>query len=237
MSQQRRQPTEEITVIKYKGDHKETVLDPVITEHPLQINLQGKAYASLLCTPADLQELVLGHLYATGVIVQARDVAELVWQSDREVDVALSANIALTEPKSVPNHVFRRKDLLDRMTEFSQASPLFLETGGVHSCAVASSKELFHLSEDIGRHNAVDKVLGKMLLSELDLSDKFLLTSGRIASDLASKAVQRGIQMILSVSAPTRDAVRLAQEAGITLGGFVRGDRMNVYCHGQRIQV
>lgn len=237
MSEQRRQPTDEITVIKYKGDHRETVLDPVITEHPLQINLQGKAYASLLCTPTDLHQLVLGHLYATGVILQARDVAELVWQSDREVDVTLSSGIQESGSGQLPNHCFRRADLLDRMTEFSQASPLFLETGGVHSCAVASSKELFHLSEDIGRHNAVDKVLGKMLLSELDLSDKFLLTSGRIASDLASKAVQRGIQMILSVSAPTRDAVRLAQEAGITLGGFVRGDRMNVYCHGQRIQV
>lgn len=245
---QLRKPTEEIAVVKYKGDHKETVLDLVVMEHPLQISIQGKHFVTLLCTPSDLEELVLGHLYAAGVITKAENVAELVWHSPQEVDVMLAADVLQSgsgtadqqkgtdSAPALPHHTFRRRDLLARMAEFSQSSSLFLDTGGVHSCAIASAEELFHFSEDVGRHNAVDKVLGKMLRAELDLSDKFLLTSGRIASDLASKAVRRGIQMILSISAPTRDAVRLAQESGITLAGFVRDDRMNVYCHEHRIQ-
>ena len=112
---------------------------------------------------------------------------------------------------------------------------LFKSTGGVHSAAIAERDQILFYSEDIGRHNAVDKIVGECILKDISLEDKILLTSGRISSEIVIKGAKLGLPLIVSRSAPTSLAVELARETGITLVGFARGKRLNIYSHSVRI--
>ena len=119
--------------------------------------------------------------------------------------------------------------------EFQDRAMIFKETGGTHCAAVGTTKEILFFAEDIGRHNAVDKVIGQALLAGTPLEDKFLLLSGRIAYDISMKAARSGIPVCISRAAPTSAALELGERIGLTIIGFVRGKRMNIYTHPERI--
>jgi FdhD protein len=110
-------------------------------------------------------------------------------------------------------------------------------TGGVHAAAVFGLKgEVIGIAEDIGRHNAVDKVLGHCLLRRIPLKDKILITSGRASYEMAVKAIRVGVPVVATMSSPTSLAVELAEDRGLTLIGYLRGGRMNVYTHRERLR-
>jgi len=132
---------------------------------------------------------------------------------------------------------FNCKDILTRMNEFNRESELFKSTGGVHSCCLCNAKENLYFEEDIGRHNAIDKVVGKGLLDSIDFSDTFIVTSGRVPSDVIRKVLNCGIPLIVSRSAPTDKAIVLAKAENVTLIGFARGGRMNIYCGQDRLEI
>jgi FdhD protein len=119
-----------------------------------------------------------------------------------------------------------------------QAQAVFDATGGLHAAGLFSfDGDLVALAEDVGRHNAVDKVVGGMLIREaLPLSSRLLFVSGRTSFEIVQKALLAGIPIVASVSAPSSLAIELAAESGITLIGFVRGDSFNIYTHAGRIQ-
>ena len=125
--------------------------------------------------------------------------------------------------------------IIDLMQEMGKRSELFRETGGVHSSALAREGTLVLFREDIGRHNAIDKIIGECLLSGIPFDDALLMTSGRITSEIARKAGIAGIPVIASRSAPTSLAIRMAEELDLTIVGFVRGKRMNIYTGDWRI--
>ncbi len=127
---------------------------------------------------------------------------------------------------SVDIHVEKISDLFRK---FNKSSELFARTGGVHSCALCSQSEILIFRDDIGRHNALDKILGKAMLQGLDVSDKMVLTTGRMTSEIVEKVALRGIPVLISRSAPTDTAIEKAKKAGIKLIGFLRGNRMNIY--------
>jgi FdhD protein len=109
--------------------------------------------------------------------------------------------------------------------------------GGTHAAALyTAAGTLVTLAEDIGRHNAVDKVLGHCLLRRIGLADKVLITSGRTSYEMALKAIRTGVPVVASVSAPTALAVQLAHERGLTLIGYLRGRRMTIYTHAWRVR-
>jgi FdhD protein len=119
--------------------------------------------------------------------------------------------------------------------EFRQRSELFKDTGGVHSAALSDGQNVIIFSEDIGRHNAVDKIFGECLWEEVPTQDRIILTTGRVSSEILLKTARRAIPIIISNSAPTDMAIRAAANLGITLVGFARGKRMNVYANSWRI--
>jgi FdhD protein len=127
--------------------------------------------------------------------------------------------------------------LLGLPAKMRQSQELFAQTGGVHAAAIFSdSGELTVLREDVGRHNAVDKALGYALMHGLlPLRRSILMLSGRCSFEIMQKAAAARIAVIAAVSAPSSLAVEFAQEMGQTLVGFVRGDRLNIYAHPQRI--
>jgi FdhD protein len=125
--------------------------------------------------------------------------------------------------------------ILQLMNEFQKMSALFLETGGVHSAALADEEGIIVFAEDLGRHNALDKVFGEALSKGIRLSDKIILSSGRLSSEITIKALKRGIPILASPSAPTNLAIELARQLGLTMLGFVRGKRLNIYSGSERL--
>jgi FdhD protein len=119
------------------------------------------------------------------------------------------------------------------------AQRTFNATGGLHAAGLFTADgQLEELAEDVGRHNAVDKVVGRMLIREaLPLSDRILFVSGRTSFEIVQKAFLAGIPMLVSVSAPSTLAIDLAVETGMTLAGFVRDDHFNVYAHPERLDI
>jgi FdhD protein len=127
--------------------------------------------------------------------------------------------------------------LKSAMQEFQKRSDVYRQTGGCHSAAVAAEGVLIAFAEDIGRHNALDKAIGKCILLEKSTAGLGLAFSGRASFEIVVKAARAGIELIAAVSAPSSLAVEAAERCGITLCGFVRGDRATIYCHESRVAI
>jgi FdhD protein len=118
------------------------------------------------------------------------------------------------------------------------AQAVFGETGGLHAAGLFTCEgSLEQAAEDVGRHNAVDKVIGRMVMREaVPIADRVLFVSGRTSFEIVQKALLAGIPIVASVSAPSSLAIDLAADAGVTLAGFVRGGSFNIYTHPSRIR-
>ncbi len=135
-----------------------------------------------------------------------------------------------TESDKIKSRIeFESAEILALMNGFNKRSELFLTTGGVHSCALCDRKQMILFEEDVGRHNALDKILGKALLEDIYLEDKIIATSGRISSEMVMKVLKRKIPILVSRSAPTDLAVDMARKCNLTLIGFARGEKLNIY--------
>lgn len=128
-------------------------------------------------------------------------------------------------------------EILALMASLPGRQEIFRQTGATHAIFLASAQggEVILGAEDVGRHNAFDKVIGQALMKNLPTGDKIALLSGRASFEMVFKAARAGIPLMASVSAPTSLAVRLAELQGITLIGFVRGERLNIYTHPHRV--
>jgi FdhD protein len=107
----------------------------------------------------------------------------------------------------------------------------------VHSAALCTEDKILLFYEDIGRHNAIDKILGRCLLESIPTRDRIMITSGRVSSEIISKVINAEIPFLISSSAPTSESIKLARVFGVTLIGFVRGERFNIYSNEWRVKV
>ena len=235
--------------------------DIVVKEFHLTIILNDRELVTLLCTPEKLDFLAIGFLFSEGLVNDKDDIKRI----DLDVEgnlVRVATKKPQKFPKDIlPRRLIgssggkgvspfvgidpRSKidtpvyvspsEVLDLVDQFVHRSGLFESTGGVHSAALCDTKSILVFSEDIGRHNAIDKVFGECLLKDIPIHDRLLVTSGRVSSEILSKAAKRRIPLLISKSAPTNLGVELANELGITLIGFVREKRMNIYTHRWRV--
>jgi len=165
---------------------------------------------------------------------KAVDFVRLIRSGCGAADVS---GIADSLPSLSPGFSVERTLLFDLSKKMHALQRIYQKIGGTHSAAFFdASGRAVHLAEDIGRHNAVDKALGYCLLRKIPLNDKILVTSGRASYEMATKAIRAGIPVIATISAPTSLAVEIAKDRGLTLIGYLRGGRMNVYTHPHRLR-
>ena len=222
-------------------------------EMEFTIYVNQQPLVKILCTAAKLDCLVLGYLYAEGIISGLGDVAGMrVSEEEALADVRLS-NPAYELPTlrtlgCSGSAVFKIQGLqvdselvvtpgevLSLMKQFHEQMGLYRLSGGVHTSALADNKNLLVMAEDIGRHNTLNKIQGECLLRKISTKDRLLLTTGRISSEMLLKAAKMQAPIVVSRHAPTKNAIMLAQDLGIALVGQVRGDRLAVFTHPERL--
>jgi FdhD protein len=239
----------------------ETEPDEIAVEEPLEIRVDGRPIAVTMRTPGHDEELSVGFLRSEGIAaVSAHPAADL---AANVIDVEVEGHVdfdrlarnfytssscgvcgkgaleaVAVEAPRVESELVVSSELVavlpDRLRE---AQPAFAATGGLHATGLFSSEgELLVVREDVGRHNALDKVVGWAFGEGLlPLSDNVLCVSGRLSFELVQKAAVAGCPVVVAVGAPSTLAVDLARDRGVTLCGFVRGGRINVYSEPQRI--
>jgi FdhD protein len=229
--------TKETGILRVEDGVPVEKTDPIAVEHTLRISVNGRQCTQLIATPQCLEELALGYLYSAGMIRSLADIEDMVTDTGFQ---AINVKTNCTEVSLAPlpdGMVVPLSDILFQIEKFLHESEVFVATGAVHSCALLVDNQLLHFMEDIGRHNAFDKAIGAALRSETPLDRAAVLTSGRLPSDMTRKIVHSRVPVAVSRSAPTDAAVELAQRYNLTLCGFARGNRINIYSCRQRIQV
>ena len=225
-------------IIRYIGGEYVALRDLMVHEKALQLRISGVTERTLYCSPSELRELVVGHLYTQGYIRSLEDL--LFLELDEEAGLAMAQvkpgeKTTAGEPLS-DTCLFDPKTLLANQQRFYDNSTLQKATAGTHCCALCDDSGTYFSCIDISRHNCVDKLAGKALLGGVSLADKYILTSGRIPMDMIQKAVVIGVPMIVSRSTPTIAAVETARRANITLLGFSRENRFNIYSASHRLK-
>jgi FdhD protein len=254
--------TVEYPVLKISAEGAEEVAGSVVREYPLTIVLNNREMVTLLCYPKDLKQLVVGFLASEGFIEGREDVRDVfvdevrgvvrvttVKDVDNDPDVIFKRVISTGCGRGISFYSPAHEGSLkvdstetissDRIAalvkEFQQTSSIYRDTHGVHSAALCDGNGLLVFAEDIGRHNAIDKVFGRCLLDGIATRDKIILTSGRVTSEILHKVARREVPVLVSISAPTNLGVDISDALGITLVALVRGGRMNVYTRRERV--
>ncbi|MCP3026395.1 formate dehydrogenase accessory sulfurtransferase FdhD [Halobacillus sp. A5] len=252
------------SIVRFKDGNFNQINDHIVTEFPMTIYVNNEEFATMVCTPAHFDEMVIGFLASEGVIRFRNDIKAL--NIDEEKGFAY---VELAEGKEINNQrdfskrfigsccgksrqFYFQNDVqtaktstaetkitadqcIRLMQQMQDNSHVFKGTGGVHNAAICTSGEMVVGRTDIGRHNALDKLYGHCLMNQISVRDKILVFSGRISSEVLTKAAKIGVGIVLSKSAPTDLAVQLAEDLNITAVGFIRGSSFNIYSHPRRV--
>jgi|YelNatPaOPRAMG01_1025707.scaffolds.fasta_scaffold01561_21 FdhD protein len=240
-------------ITKIKNNIKQEIEDYIALEKKVKIFINKTEIISLYCTPSMIKELTIGLLLTEGIIKDTACNFEITISND---DIFVYLNSKDFEPVDL-HHIrhlcgftiskekaFNKiKDdfsipflkLKELFEEFQNRCELFRLTGCFHSSAIADKSRVVEFAEDIGRHNSVDKVIGSCLLKNVSLNDKMIFVSCRLSSEILFKCATWSIPLIASISAPTASAVDIAEKTGITLIGFFRNDKANIYTNNHRV--
>ena len=248
----------DIESYKYADGKWQKLSLPVPQEMAFTIYINSLELVTILCTPSKLNCLVLGYLYAEGIISDIKEVISMrVCEDDALADVQLSRSdfklpekrvltsgcgsgvsfdASLLASKVNSSIMVKPESILQLVKMMMENAGLYNLSGGIHTSAISDSNEILAVAEDIGRHNTLDKILGECLLRKIPTKDKLLLTSGRVSSEMLRKAAKMQTPLIASLTSPTSRAVLLARELGITLVGYARGGHLTVYAVPERLK-
>lgn len=255
---------EKVEILRVTNQGQATVEDIVVGEFPMTLILNDQELVTLLCTPSDLKYLAVGFLFSEGFVESKDDIGQVTVNEgtgvvrvetkaidgmDREAlfsriitsgcgrgaSFYSATDLGGEKVKSLAR--IEVASILALTKKFQHRSETYRATGGVHSAALCDidERDILVFGEDIGRHNAMDKVFGECLMKGIPTEDRVVVTSGRISSEILLKVARRNVPILLSKSAPTSLGVKLANDLGITLVGFVRGKRANVYTNAWRV--
>ena len=248
----------EYTVVE--AGQAQVVPGGVIDESLLSIYVNGESLATMMCSPLQLKALAVGYLYNEGIIESAAEIGHLQLNQSRNVvdvilrsgDVRLPRRMILTsgcgggmtgqelsasQPALQSGYRASPELVLRLMRGLQGAAKLYQAVRGVHTAALGADSGILVCAEDVGRHNAVDKVAGEALLAKIDTRERILLCSGRISSEMLGKARRMGVPIVVSRTAPTSISLALARAWRICVVGYARQRRMRVYAHPWRLRL
>jgi len=241
----------------------EAVETRVIAETAVSLSVNGETWLSFTCTPADLDALAVGFLYNERIF-QKRDeiVAVDVCQQDSHIDVWLNhtverptqwqrtsgctggqTSVSISQPaqdrpssqRILSTQKFDPLAVVKGMEQLLEVQELYRESGGVHCSAVSDGEVIRLRAEDIGRHNTIDKLSGRLLLNDMHIFPAIVLTTGRVSSEMLQKSARLGATVVVSRTSPTTQSVMMAEEMGIALVGYARRNGFMVYTHPERL--
>ena len=246
-------------------ERAEKMVDCVAEEVPLQISLNDVYTFVIWCSPSQFKELAVGYLLAEDILRSVDEIESLSSNEQKNsCHVKLKANVDLDErmknsrrntriiplikastspyqhderiPVVKSQLKIKAQVIQDTMSQINSLAKGFKETGGMHDSAIVKSDgTIVAFSEDVGRHNTVDKVIGEASLKKVDFSQCFMIITGRVPGDMIYKAAKVGLPIVASVAAVLNSGISSAKKANIALVGFVRGSRMNIYTGVERI--
>ena len=247
-----------LSFTEYHQDRVEEVDGQIAIESLVSISINGEHLLTIMCSPVELDVLTLGFLFNEGIIDSMDDVLHAdITPNERNVDVWLKRTVEIpanwyrtsgcaggsTSTRRIETEsihpltevVISYTTVLRLMKEFLEMQQLNRQAGGIHSSAFSDGEKILLLYDDIGRHNTLDKIAGRLLLEPMELDNRIILSTGRISSEMLQKAFRLGASIVISRSSPTSLSVDLAKEVGVTLIGYARGARFSIYSHPERI--
>ena len=253
------EPRKPIQYFQVDSTRNEPTDGSVIVETPVSLTVNGEAWVSFMCTPVLLEAMAVGFLFNEGVIDAMDEVSDVrVCEHGDNVDVWLNhavdkptkwtrtsgcsggmtavESIARPRGGAAPNGLVLPASGISHLVEMLfDAQDLYRETGGVHTSALTDGERIILSAEDIGRHNTLDKIAGMCLMQNVWPERRILITTGRISSEMLQKAVRLGAGILISRTSPSSLSIELAEQWGITLIGYARRNRFNLYAHSERI--
>ena len=247
----------DVTFIQVGSGDGRRVEGAVPVEEQIVLSVNAIDLVGLRCTPVELEELALGFLFNEGLIDGIADVADVrICGTGRCVDIWLNKDIeppALRTITSGCSGGTTFESLVDAqhpivsdltvtpgqiaalMRQLQAAGELYRRSRGIHTSALAEGDRLISLAEDVGRHNTLDKIAGCCLRRGQPTADRILLTSGRVSSEMLSKAAQMAVPVVASMTSPTSLSVELAHAWDVALIGYVRGPMFRIYAGAHRV--
>jgi len=252
-------PQKAIHYERYEFQKWESHDAEIIVETPVSLTVNGEAWITFMCTPVNLEALAVGFLFNEGIIEKMDEVSDVrVCEHGDNVDVWLNRSVQQPvswrrtsgctggvtavdllakpdisfngdQPKVSPEAIGHLVEML------SESQELYRETGGVHTSALCDGEKVLLSAEDIGRHNTLDKIAGLCLMDNVWPETRILITTGRISSEMLQKAARLHAPILISRTSPNSLSIEMAERYGITLIGYARRSRFNVYTNIQRI--
>jgi FdhD protein len=248
--------TRPVRYIKFSTDGTFEEKDSAVAcEAPVTLSVNGETWLTFSCTPNQLEELAAGFLFNEGVIGSLEEVVSIhVCSDSSNIDVWLEHPVTrpahwtrtsgcsggftsarLSSEATSMSRRFSSEILLENMQQLLKKQDLYHESGGLHCSGLSDGEKICLSAEDIGRHNTLDKLAGQLLMRKLIVPDRIILTTGRVSSEMLQKSMRLKASVVVSRTSPTSLAVAQAEQAGITLIGYARGNQFIVYTHFARL--
>lgn len=244
---------------QYEHQQWKSVDTGTIVESPVSLTVNGEVWLTFMCTPVDLEALAVGFLFNEGILQRMDEVADVrVCEHGDNVDVWLdhaveqptswkrtsgcTGGVTAVDLLARPNVSLGANDLrippatIGRLIEMLlEVQFLYRETGGVHTSALSDGEKILLSAEDIGRHNTLDKIAGLCLMKDVRSEPRILITTGRISSEMLQKAARLNAPILISRTSPSSLSIEMAERYGITLIGYAKKHRFNVYSNMHRL--
>src|SRR5512133_2227784 len=241
--------------IKVDGEKARKDFHEVIEEVPMALFVNGRHAMTAMMSPVQLEDFVTGYLYTEQIIKNVDEIESIRIEKNRMSVITKNLFKVLGPKKTILSGCGGSTSYIDTeklpkiQSDYSIStaniwtsvktvlnSELHMTTGGIHIVALMDREKIIAVSEDIGRHNALDRVIGYALRNSIDLSKTYVIVSGRISSEMVRKCLIANIPIIVSRGATTTLAVETADKTGLTVVGFSRGGKMVIYSRADRIR-